>query len=620
MHRYPLWKSLLMLSLLCFSIVYSLPNVFPDDPAVQISGAQVSREVTQSTIDKAISALKKADIDIKHAEIENAFGVIRLHDTEAQLRARAIVQESLSGDYVAALNLAPTTPGWLAALGATPIKLGLDLRGGVHFVLEVDMDKAIKTRLNSYRDELRDRFRSESVSYRQVTDDEKGIHFTFDSEEKRKAASNILKRDFRQFVMTDAEKNGLYQLDISLSPEMLKEIQDLAISQNLTGLRNRVNQLGVSEAVVVRQGLDRIVVQLPGVQDTAQVKRIIGRTANLEFRLVHPQAYTASASTPVDAERLNLKAEERQVLLEKRVIVTGDRVVNAKSGFDENGRPQVEIELDAAGGRLMNNVTRQHVKDQMAVVFIELKSDQVTSIEHGQPVKKQIVREVREVINLATIQTALGSSFRITGLDSPAEASELALLLRAGALAAPMFFVAESTVGPSLGQDNIEAGVLSLLVGFALVAIFMVIYNKMFGIIANLALFFNLMLLVAVLSVIPGAALSLPGMAGLVLTVGMAVDANVLINARIREELRKGARPQQAINAGYERAFETIVDSNITTLIVGVVLFIFGTGPVKGFAVVLCLGILTSMYTAVSGSRVLVGLFYGHGPLNRISV
>lgn len=619
MARYPLWKSLIMLGVLIFSFVYSLPNLFPDDPAVQISGAQASRQVTQDTLERALAALKTAGIETKDSVVEKGYAMIRFRDGESQLRARELVQDALAGEYVAALNLAPTTPAWLSALGASPIKLGLDLRGGVHFVLEVDMEKAIKTRMGAHRDELRDKFRTEKIFYRQVKEFDQGLEFTFANDEARQKAVTLLKREYRQFVLEEKDDGAVFSALVKLTPDALKEIQDMAISQNLTGLRNRVNQLGVSEAVVVRQGVDRIVVQLPGVQDTAAVKRIIGRTANLEFRLVH-RANATGTTVPSDAEKLPMKSAQREVILERKVIVTGDRVVGAQSGFDENSMPQVSIDLDSAGGRMMSNTTRKHVKDQMAVVFIELKPELIKTLENGKEVRKQVIRETREVINVATIQSVLGSSFRITGLDSPAEASELALLLRAGALAAPMYFVAERTVGPSLGEENIQAGIKSLIVGFMAVAVFMVVYNKMFGVIANLALFFNLMLLVAVLSVIPGAALSLPGMAGLVLTVGMAVDANVLINARIQEELRKGASPVNAIKAGYDRAWITILDSNITTFIVGLVLFIFGSGPVRGFAVVLCLGIITSMYTAVSGSRVLVSLIYGGSNIKKISV
>lgn len=620
MTRYPLWKSLVMVVVLIFSIIYSIPNFFPDDPAVQISGASVSTEVTQATLDTAAAALKSASIPFKSIEIENKSGLIRFADPESQLRAREIVQDSLHGQYLAALNLAPTTPRWLLAIGAKPIALGLDLRGGVHFVLEVDMQKAISTRMSNYRDELRDRFRQDKIFYRQVKDTTNGISVSFASDEYRQAARKILGTEYRQFIINEVDENGVFSLELSLSPQTLKDIQDMAIAQNLTGLRNRVDLLGAAEALVQRQGLNRIVVQLPGVQDTAQVKRIIGRTANLEFRLVHAAADKPDGSVPADGELLPMKGGASQVLLERSVIVTGDRVIDASAGFDENGRPQVSIDLDSAGGRKMNNVTRQHIKDQMSVVFIELKPEEKSVIEDGKTVKKHTIREIREVINVATIQSALGSSFRITGLDNPAEASELALMLRSGALAAPMYFVSERTVGPSLGEENIEAGMNSLMLGFALAGVFMIIYNKFFGVIANLALIFNTLLLVALLGIIPGVALSLPAMAAIVLHTGMAVDANVLINSRIREELRKGASPQKAINEGYERAYATIWDSQITTLIVGVVLFIFGTGSVKGFAITMVIGIITSIYTAVSGSRVLVGLFYGYGPIKKISI
>ena len=613
LNQYPLWKYLLLLVVAAIGFIYALPNLYPDDPAVQVSGASASIQVDALALEKAKNALDKAGVPYKQAEKLQKSALLRFSDSDSQLRAKDIVAGALGKNYVVALNLAPTTPEWLAGLGAAPMKLGLDLRGGVHFLMEVDMDSTLRKRFALTRDGIKDRLRDEKIRYGRVQATESGVRLSFKTEELRERANTLIRKEFRDFVVTADEVQNSFNLLLVLTEQTKKEIQDYAIAQNLTSLRNRVNLLGVAEPVVQRQGINRIVIQIPGIQDAAAAKRVIGRAANLEFRMAdweHPEMVTGTRA-PAGSEFLPFKGENRNVLLKKRIIVTGDQVIDAKSNYDENGRPQVNITLDARGGRQMNTVTRKHVKDQMAVVFIELKPEETITLVDGKPVKKVTMNETRQVINVATIQSALGASFRITGLDSPAEASELALLLRAGALAAPMYFVEERTVGPSLGKANIEAGLASLALGFALVMVFMLVFYKVFGLIANIALTANLLLLVAVMSMIPGATLSLPGMAGIVLTVGMAVDANVLIFSRIKEELKSGASPQSAIHSGFDRAFVTILDANITTLLVALILFIFGTGPVKGFSVTLSIGILTSMLTAIMGTRAMVNLVYG---------
>ncbi len=623
LNKYPLWKNLLLLVVVIVGGIYSLPNLYPDDHAVQISGSSASIKVDILAVDRAKEALKKAGITYKSAELLPKLpksGLIRFADAEAQLEAKEVVAEALGKNFVVALNLAPTTPEWLANLGASPMKLGLDLRGGVHFLMEVDMDTALNKRMTDTVAQIKDRLREENTRYKRVQKTLESVSISFKTEALQESASSVLKKEFREFLVETNEEGLDFNVQLTLTEQAKKDIQDYAISQNLTSIRNRVNMLGVAEPVVQRQGATRIVIQIPGIQDAAAAKRVIGRAANLEFRLVdweHPN-FTGSRP-PAGSEYLPLK-DGGDVLLKKKVIVTGDRVIGAQSNYDENGRPQVNIDLDSRGGRLMNTVTRKHIKDRMAVVFIELTPEQVTEVVEGKKVVKTKMKTTYEVINVATIQSALGNSFRITGLDSPAEASELSLLLRAGALAAPMYFVEERTVGPSLGEENIKAGLSSLVIGFAIVMVFMIAYYKAFGIFANIALTVNLLLLIAVMSLIPGATLSLPGMAGIVLTVGMAVDANVLIFSRIKEELAAGSSTQTAIHGGFDRAFITILDANITTLLVALILFIFGSGPVKGFSVTLSIGIITSMFTAIIGTRALINLFYGGNSQKKLSL
>ena len=621
MNTYPIWKYLLVLLVALFGFTYALPNLYPDDPALQITAKKAGGVTGQTTLDQALAALNKAGVNVKRSELLADSALVRFDSIDDQINAKEVVEKALEDDFVVAMNLAPNTPKWLEGIGAGPIKLGLDLRGGVHFLMEVDTAKATATRLDNTLNSIRDRLREERIRYKQFSREGDQIRLTFAKQEDVEAVRSILRKDFNEFLVQEDVADNVTTLLLSMTEQAEKEIRDYAISQNLTSLRNRVNELGVAEPVVQRQGAERIVIQLPGIQDTAAAKRIIGRAANLEFRLVDwENDPLAVRRAPAGSEFLPLRDGTGRVLLKKSVIVTGDRVINSSTGYDENGWPQVNIELDSTGGRRMIKTTSKHIKDSMAVVFIELEPEITKVMEDGKEVTKVVTKETREVINVATIQSSLGSSFRITGLDSPAEAKELSLLLRAGALAAPMYFVEERTIGPSLGQQNIEAGMKSLVVGFALVLVFMLVWYKVFGLIANVALLMNLLLLVAIMSVIPGATLSLPGMAGIVLTVGMAVDANVLIFARIREEMANGVTPHAAINSGYDRAFLTILDANITTLLVGLVLFAFGSGPVKGFAVTLSIGILTSMFTAIVGTRAIVNLVYGGRALKKLSI
>ncbi len=613
LNRYPLWKYLVILVVVAVGIIYALPNLYPDDPAVQISGTSSSQTIGQPTLDRATAILEKADIAIKGEEVNKGSVLIRLENSEQQLLARALIKDSLGDDYVVALNLAPTTPEWLTSIGAHPMKLGLDLSGGVHFLLEVDTDKAVQTRMEVYNTEIRTLLRKEKLRYRSLPGSgETGVReLGFRSETVRDKAVKAISKDFPDLMVDAGTRGDLFTVRYQLTEQRIKEIADYAVRQNLVTVRNRVNELGVSEPLVQRQGRNNIVVELPGVQDTAEAKRILGKTANLEFRLAAP--YDASAAV---SENFSFRNDERRTArLERDVILTGDQVSNARSTFDpQSGGPQVNIDLDNRGGQLINRATRNNVGRSMAVLFIEQKpvTRYETKMVDGQEerVKVQSFREEKSIISLATIQSALGNSFRITGLDSAAEASELALLLRAGSLAAPMHFVEERTVGPSLGKENIQMGINSTIVGFVLLLVFMVVVYRVFGLFANVALSLNLVLMVAAMSLL-GATLTMPGIAGIVLSLGMAVDANVLIFSRIREELRNGLSVQKAIHEGYDRAFVSIFDGNITTLLVGVILYAVGTGPIKGFAVTLSLGIITSLFTAIVVTRALTNLVYG---------
>lgn len=617
------WKYLLIGVVMLISLVYSLPNLYPDEPAIQISGSSVTVPADQAVLESATRSLNVAGIAFHGAEVQPKGILLRVNSSNDQLRAQDAVRRELGDRYVVALNLAPTTPKWLKAMGAAPMKLGLDLRGGVHFLLEVDMSKALEQRQETYVTDIKAKLREKKLAYRSVAERNQGLAMKFEKAADREQAESLLKTEFSEFTFVHRDAADGFYTDMDFTPQKLRELSDYAVSQNLTTIRNRVNELGVAESVVQRQGANRIVVELPGLQDTAEAKRILGRTASLEFRFVDSEhnGEAVNGIAPPGTELFAFK-ENRQppVLLQKRKIVTGDRVVGAQSGFDENSNPQVNISLDSRGGKLMADATRENVGKQMAVLFVETKqkSRYVTDAS-GKSIemREQVVE--KNVINRATIQSMLGSQFRITGLDSPAEAAELALLLRAGALAAPMYFVEERTIGPTLGQENIAKGVRSTVVGFALVAIFMVLFYHVFGMVANIALCINVAIVVAVMGWI-GAALSLPGIAGIVLTVGMAVDANVLIYERIREELKRGLSPYAAIVAGYDRAFTTIIDSHVTTLVVAVILFAVGAGPVKGFAITLFIGILSSLFTSITATRGIVDLIYGRRGVTKLSI
>ncbi|WP_313241042.1 protein translocase subunit SecD [Stutzerimonas kunmingensis] len=619
LNRFPLWKYLLILAVLAIAFIYSAPNLYPDDPAIQVTGASTSQEIGEADLERIRKALEDGGIAVKSASLDEQGrgGLVRLERQDDQLPAKDIVRRALGDAYVVALNLAPTTPDWLRNLGASPMKLGLDLSGGVHFLLEVDMDKAIETRLNVSEGEVKSLLRKERVRYRSLPNLKDSVQLGFADEATLDAAQSLIRKEFTDFQLTSVERNGQYVLRLTLTEAKLAEIREYSIKQNLTTVRNRVNELGVAEPLVQRQGANRIVVELPGVQDTAEAKRILGKTANLEFRLA-----ADSDASRASTETFEFREEGRPpVQLERTLIITGDQVTDAQASYDENGRPQVNIRLDGHGGDLMNRATRNNVGRSMAVIFIEQRPmtryvrQTVDGVE--QEVRVETFQEEKKIISLATIQSPLGSQFRITGLDGQGESSELALLLRAGGLAAPMYFAEERTIGPSLGAENIKLGVQAAMWGFLFVAIFMVLIYKFFGVLATIALLFNMVVLTALMSML-NATLTLPGIAGIVLTMGMAVDANVLIFSRIREEIANGMSIQRAIHEGFDRAFSAIVDGNLTTLLVGGILFAMGTGPIKGFAVTLSIGILTSMFTAIIVTRAMVNLIYGGRDLKKL--
>jgi preprotein translocase subunit SecD len=618
LNKYPIWKYLLILMIGTLGVIYALPNLYPPDSAVQITPAKSGDVVDQYTLNKALKILKENNVEYFGEQIQKGkTALIRVTDGEQQLKAKGLIQRNLGDGFIVALNLAPTTPDWLKDMGAGPMTLGLDLSGGVHFLMEVDMEEFLKQRLTNYRDAIKRSLREEKIRYKRVAaGKENNINVKFATEELRDNAETFLRREYSEFVTDTQDKDGGFWVSLALTNAKVKEFEDYALKQNLTTIRNRVNELGVAEPMVQRQGRNRIVIELPGVQDTAAAKKILGKAANLEFRL--EAMPSASRFTTEEYAYKNPTPGRAKARLEKALIVTGDNVSNAQPSFDENGQPQVNITLDGTGGAMMGKVTKKAIQRRMGILFVEHKIRTRYQIKDGKEVTIEDKYVEKKIISLATIQGPLGSSFRITGLEA-GESSELALLLRAGALAAPMYFVEERTVGPSLGKENIELGMRSVQIGLAMVLIFMVIYYRAFGVIANVALTVNLVLLLAVMSIL-GATLTLPGIAGIVLTVGMAVDANVLIFSRIKEELNSGLNVQQSIHSGYDKAFLTIFDANITTLIVAIILFAVGTGPIKGFAVTLSIGIITSMFTAIVLTRAMVNLTYGGRRLERISI
>ncbi len=618
LNRYPLWKNLFIALIVVMGFYYAAPNLYAPDPALQIGGSSSAQGINDGVMDRASQALSEAGIGHFGQEVQESgkTGLVRLDSRDEQLKAQAVLQRELGDGYIVALNLAPTTPDWLLSGAAQPMKLGLDLSGGVHFKLEVDVDAATNRKLEQYENGIKRRLREERIRGRVALEGTR-IGISFRSVEDREAARAELRELYPELLL-DRVDEDMPQLFAEVTETTIAEVVEYAVAQNLTTLRNRVNELGVSEPLVQRQGKNRIVVELPGIQDTAEAKRILGKVANLEFRLV------AEANAPIsERQRFDYRGETRQGMtewLERDIIITGERVSNAAASFDQNGQPNVQITLDSEGGMLMSRATRANVKRRMGVLFIERKyRTRYETDENGEPVVIRDPYDEKKVLTAPVIQSALGAQFQITGLDSPAESSELALMLRAGALAAPISFVEERTVGPSLGAENIELGVKSLQLGLALVVLFMMAYYRVFGVIAVVALTANLVLLVAVMSLL-SATLTLPGIAGIVLTVGMAVDANVLIFARIREELASGTSNQLAIHSGFERAVTTILDANITTLIVAIILYAVGTGPIKGFAVTLSVGIITSMFTAIMGTRALVNLSYGGRRVESLSI
>jgi preprotein translocase subunit SecD len=617
LNQYPLWKYLLIGLVMMWGLIFALPNLFGEDPAVQISGARANTAVDSTLQNRVAALLDAGKLPSKRLELQEGRLLIRFADPETQLKAADILKDQLGRDYIVALNLASAAPGFMRALGLNPMYLGLDLRGGVHFLMQVDMDATVKQIEDSYVDEVRAQLRSAKVQYASVGRVATGgVQVEFKDAAERDKAEQALRKNLSGLQQSEP---GPLSLKLTLGEPEIKEKRDFALQQNITTLRNRVNELGVAEPIIQQQGSDRIVVQLPGVQDTARAKEILGATATLEFRLADEEndwnQVATSGRVPLNS-RLYKDRNSRPVLLQKRVMLTGDAIVDASSGIDpQNGGATVYVTLDGKGAKRFEDATKDNIGKRMGVVFIENKTE--TKRVNGE--LKKTAFTVEEVINVATIRDRLGRRFQITGLDSTREARDLALLLRAGALVSPIEIIEERTVGPSAGKENIAQGFRAAFIAFLVVGGFMTLRYKRFGLIANAALAANVVLIIAALSTLQ-ATLSLPGIAGIVLTMGMAVDANVLIYERIREELRNGSTPQAAIHAGFDRAFDTILDSNITTLIAAIMLFGFGSGPIKGFAVTLSIGILTSMFTAVTGSRALVNLIYGGRKLTTLSV
>lgn len=614
LNKYPLWKTLMVAMIVALGALYATPNLYGESPAVQVSGLR-GVEADAATLDSVKAHLEESKLSYDSIALEKGQILTRFKNTEDQLKARDVLDDNLGKKFSVALNLTPNTPDWLAAIGGTPMKLGLDLSGGVSFLMEVNMKEAINKAKVGMVSDFRGDLRNEKIRYRSVKEANNSVVVVFRKIEDLEAGQSLLKKRYRDLLLSTDDDT--LTLTAKMTEQKLKEIREYALQQNITIIRNRVNELGVAEPLVQRQGKKHIVIELPGVQDTAKAKEILNATATIEFRLVDTEGDLSNAlNGRIPANSILLTDKDgRPNLLKKRVMLTGDHITDAKSGFDEYSRPQVNISLDSAGGSKMSNGTKSNIGKPMATVFIEYKATDKKDAEGNIIFEKH-----QEIISVATIQSRLGKTFRITGAGSAAEAHNLALLLRAGALIAPITIVEERTVGPTLGAENVKLGFEAILMGFGLVFIFMMIYYRAFGVVANLALGANLVLIVGVMSMIPGATLTLPGMAGIVLTVGMAVDANVLIFERIREEMREGKTIQQSIHQGYEAAFSTIIDANITTLIAALILFAIGTGPVKGFAVTLSIGIITSMFTSVVASRTVVNAVWGGKRLDKLSI
>ena len=618
MNKFSISQYLLILFVLVLGFTYALPNLYPTQPSIQVAYTDSGKSADQVLLNELEGILENNQVGYEELFLRDGKIVIKFSTLDQQLESKTILQNKLLDKVIIALNLEPTTPDWLKNLGGKPVKLGLDLSGGVHFLLEVDIDTAQQGRLELLLDTYRKTFKEDKIQVANSSIKDLVLYFQFKDKESYNSALSKYRLDSPginglQYIIT--ERPASNSLLLEYSDIALREIRDYAVGQNLITLRNRVNELGVSEPIVQRQGSNRIVVQLPGVQDPTAAKKIIGKTANLEFRLE-----ANSRTSPLRKEEFNFKENDYMTAsLEKAVVVSGDRVTNASTGFDESGFAQVNITLDMQGGRQMQKATSGNIGRKLAVLFVEQKSkSELVTDADGKSIIEQTTYIEKNIISLATIQAVLGTSFRITGVGSPQEASELALFLRAGALAAPMKFVEERTVGPSLGKENIELGMKSIMMGLALVVLFMAFYYRVFGIAANISLLINLVLITGIMSLL-GATLTLPGIAGIVLTVGMAVDANVLIFARIREELKE-KDPQTAIRDGFSRAFITIFDANVTTLIAALILYIIGTGPVKGFAITLSIGIITSMFTAIMCTRAMVNIVYGNKNIKELKI
>ncbi|AMQ93411.1 protein-export membrane protein SecD [Aggregatibacter actinomycetemcomitans] len=615
LNRYPLWKNLMVIFVVAIGILYALPNLYGEDPAVQISGTR-GQEANSAVLSDVQSVLKDNNLTTKSIVLENGSILVRFNNTDTQLLAKDKITEKLGTNYSVALNLAPATPKWLSSIGGNPMKWGLDLRGGVRFLMEVDMNSALSKRQEQLQDSLRTELRKEKYQYSAIKSiDNFSTGVTLTNSEQLSDVQRYLRK---QHPNLDVRATSENTLSLGLSDSVLNEARESAIEQNLSILRKRVTELGVAEAVIQRQGAERIVVELPGVQDTARAKEILGATATLEFRIVNASANLEAAArgmVPSDSE-VKYDRNNRPVVLYKRAVLGGEHITNASYGVDQNtSLPQVSVTLDSEGGEIMSQTTRLNLKKPMATLYVEYK-DSGKKDENG----KTILQKHEEVINVATIQGRFGSQFQITGIDSPAEAQNLAVLLRSGALIAPIQIVEERTIGPSLGAQNVEQGLQASFWGLMIVVAFMVIYYRKFGIIANIALIANIVLLVGLISLLPGATLTMPGIAGIVLAVGMSVDANVLIFERIKEEIRNGRPIQQAINEGYSGAFSSIFDANLTTILTAVALYAVGTGPIKGFAITLSLGIAISMFTAITGTRAIVNFLYGGKRIDKLSI